>query len=60
MQRLYKSEIRYQRKQDAKIRAQENAIVFSLTPLKDIMVAYNELANTPRGGFNSEAVVATL
>lgn len=24
------------------------------------MIAYNELANTPRGGFNSEAVVATL
>ena len=60
MQRLFKSEMRYQRKQAAKIRAQENAIVYSQTPLKDIMIAYNELANTPRGGFNAEAVTATL
>lgn len=60
MQRLFLSEMRYQRKQEAKLRLQENAIVYSLTPLKDIMIAYNELSNTPRGGFNSEAVVATL
>jgi len=36
---------------------QKNAILYSLTPLKDILRGYNELTHR---GFNSEATVNTL
>jgi hypothetical protein len=57
MQRLYKSEVRYAKKQEHKFEIQRNAIVYSLTPLKEILKAYNELSQR---GFNSEATVETL
>jgi hypothetical protein len=60
MIRLYKSEMRLQSKLQAKLRTQQNAIVYSQTPLKDILMTYNELVNKPTGGFSQEAVAATL
>lgn len=57
MQRLYKSEVRYAKKQEGKFQLQRNAIVYSMTPLKEILKAYNELTQR---GFNSEATVETL
>jgi hypothetical protein len=57
MQRLYKSEVRFAKKQEHKFTVQRNALVYSLTPLKEILKAYNELTQR---GFNSEATVETL
>ena len=57
MQRLYKSEVRFAKKQESKFQYQRNAIVYALTPLKEILKAYNELTQR---GFNSEATVETL
>jgi hypothetical protein len=57
MQRLYKSELRFSQKQKKKFQAQRNSVLYSLTPLKDILRYYNELTNR---GFNSEATVETL
>ena len=57
MQRLYKSEMRFAKKQEDKFLQQRNAIVYTMTPLKEILKAYNELTQR---GFNSEATVETL
>ena len=57
MQRLYKSELRFDKKQEQKFQLQRNAILYSLHPLKDILKSYNELTQR---GFNSEATVETL
>lgn len=57
MQRLYKSELRFAKKQEQKFQLQRNAILYSLHPLKDILKSYNELTQR---GFNSEATVETL
>lgn len=57
MQRLYKSEVRFAKKQKQRFTLQRNAIIYSITPLKDILKAYNELTQR---GFNSEATVETL
>lgn len=57
MQRLYKSELRTQKRQNKKLLEQRNAILYSLTPLKEILRAYNELTTK---GFNSEASAQTL
>lgn len=57
MERLYKSEVRFQKKQQKKFDLQKNAILYSLTPLKDILRAYSDLTTR---GFNSEATVQTL
>jgi hypothetical protein len=58
MQRLYKSEMRYQNKVNDRLRQQENAVVFALTPLKEILATYVELSN--QRGFNQQAAIATL
>lgn len=57
MQKLYKSEVRFTKKQSQKLQLQKNAILFSLTPLKDILKYYNDLAHR---GFNSETAAKTL
>ena len=57
MQRLYKSEMRFAKRQEDKFQQQRNAIVYTMTPLKEILKAYNELTQR---GFNSEATVETL
>ena len=57
MQRLYMSEMRFAKKQEDKFLQQRNAIVYTMTPLKEILKAYNELTQR---GFNSEATVETL
>ena len=57
MQRLYMSEMRFAKKQEEKFLQQRNAIVYTMTPLKEILKAYNELTQR---GFNSEATVETL
>ena len=57
MQRLYKSEMRFTKKQEDNFQQQRNAIVYTMTPLKEILKAYNELTQR---GFNSEATVETL
>jgi hypothetical protein len=57
MQRLYKSEVRNAKKQEGKFLLQRNALVYSMTPLKEILKAYNVLTQR---GFNSEATVETL
>lgn len=57
MERLYKSELRFARKQKKKLALQKNAILFAQHPLKEILRNYNELTGR---GFNSEASAATL
>jgi hypothetical protein len=57
MQRLYKSELRFSKKQEKKFQIQKNAILYSLNPLKDILKSYNDLTSR---GFNAEATVHTL
>ncbi len=57
MQKLYKSEVRFSHKQAKKLQLQKNAILFSQTPLKDILKYYNDLAHR---GFNSETAAKTL
>ncbi len=57
MHALYKSEIRFQKKQSKKLRYQRNAALYSYIPLKDILRTYNEM--TVRG-FNSELITSTL
>lgn len=57
MQRLYKSELRTAQRQKKKLQVQKNAILYSLTPLKEILRMYNDLTHK---GFNSEAAVQTL
>jgi len=54
---LYKSELRFAKKQEQKFQLQRNAILYSLNPLKDILKSYNDLTQR---GFNSEATVETL
>lgn len=57
MDALYKSELRFKKKQKKKMQLQKNAPLYSLTPLKDILRTYNELTTR---GFNSELVAETL
>lgn len=57
MQRLYKSELRFAKKQKKRFQVQKNAVLYSLHPLKEILKAYNDLTSR---GFNSEATVETL
>jgi hypothetical protein len=57
MDGLYKSELRFRRKQNKKLSVQKSAPVYSLYPLKDILRAYNEMTTR---GFNSEVVTETL
>lgn len=57
MQRLYKSEVRFNQKQKKRLQLQKNAILYSMTPLKDILRYYNDLSNR---GFNSELSAQTV
>ena len=57
MNNLYKSEIRFRKRQRQRLRFQRNAALYSHTPLKDILRTYNEL--TVRG-FDSELTARTL
>lgn len=57
MQRLYKSEMRFARKQNKSYVQQKMANLYSLTPLKEILRSYNDVGTR---GFNSEGIVNTL
>lgn len=57
MDALYKSELRFRKKQKKKMQVQKSAPLYSPTPLKEILRAYNELTTR---GFNSELVAETL
>ena len=57
MSQLYKSEIRFRKRQRQRLQFQRNAALYSHTPLKDILRTYNEM--TVRG-FDSELTAQTL
>lgn len=57
MDAVYKSELRFKKRQKKELAKHRNATLYSLTPLKEILKSYNELTSR---GFSSELVTETL
>lgn len=57
MEQLYRTEMRFKKKQSKKFKQMQQAHVFSQEPLKDILRFYNELSIR---GFESSSIIGAL